>query len=73
MTTFEQKESACDNLIFDENGWKFSKLVENAVREGEIAHYKQSLLFPQFSKYLYRKLVKTRACLGKRQLAHKAL
>ena len=35
-----------DNLKFDENGRKFSKLVEKTVGKGEIARYEQLLLFP---------------------------
>ena len=38
---------ADNNFKFDENGWKFSKQVENSVGKGEIACYKQFLLFPQ--------------------------
>ena len=41
------KQSADDNFKFDENSRKFSKRVENTVGKGEIAHYKQFLLFPQ--------------------------
>ena len=41
------KQSAEDNFQFDENGRKFTKLVENTVSKGEIAHYEQFLLFPQ--------------------------
>ena len=41
------KEFADDNFRFDENGKKLSKQVENTVGKGEIAHYKQFLLFPQ--------------------------
>ena len=41
------KEFADDNFKFDENGRKLSKWVENTVGEGEIACYKQFLLFPQ--------------------------
>ena len=41
------KEFADNNFKFDENVRKFSKWVENAVRKGEIARYKQFLLFPQ--------------------------
>ena len=41
------KESADDNFKFNENGRKFSKLVENTVGKGEIARYEQFLLFPQ--------------------------
>ena len=44
---------------------KFFRWVENAVRKGKIACYKQFLLFPLFSKDLYCRHVKTRACLGK--------
>ena len=41
------KEFADDNFRFDENGSKLSKRVENIVGKGEIARYKQFLLFPQ--------------------------
>ena len=41
------KEFAHDNFKFEENGWKFSKRVENNVGKGEIASYEQFLLFPQ--------------------------
>ena len=41
------KEFADDNFKFDKNGGKLSKWVENTVEKGEIAHYKQFLLFPQ--------------------------
>ena len=34
-------------LNFDENGKKFFKWVENTAGKGEIARYKQFLLFPQ--------------------------
>ena len=34
-------------MKFDENGSKLSKWVENIVGKGEIACYKQFLLFPQ--------------------------
>ena len=36
-----------DNFKFDENSRKLSKRVENTVGKGEIARYKQYLLFPQ--------------------------
>ena len=50
----------------NDNGKKFSKRVENNVGKGEIARYEQFLLFTHFfSKNLYCKHVKTRACLGK--------
>ena len=41
------KEFADDNYEYDENGRQFSKQVENTVGRGEIACYKQFLLFPQ--------------------------
>ena len=44
---FQTERVADDNFKFDENGGKFSKLVENTVGKGEIARYKQFLLFPQ--------------------------
>ena len=56
------KELADDNFKFDENGRKFSKQLEITVGIGAI--YEQFLLFPVFSKDLYSRLVKTRACLG---------
>ena len=37
-----------DNFRFGENSRKLSKRVENTVGKGEIAHYEQFLLFPQF-------------------------
>ena len=41
------KEFADDNFNFDENSRKFFYGVENTVGKGEIARYKQFLLFPQ--------------------------
>ena len=41
------KKSADDKSKFDENSKKFSERVENTVVKGEIARYKQFLLFPQ--------------------------
>ena len=63
---FENKESADNNFQFDKNGKKLSIWVENTAGKCEIARYEQFLLFPQlFSKDLYCRHVKTRACLGK--------
>ena len=65
---------ADDNFKFDENGRKFSKQVENTLGKGEIARDEQFLLFPKcflrtfpkvFTKDLYCRHIKTRACLGK--------
>ena len=50
MTNFrlsQIEEFADDNFIFDKNGRKLSKWVENTVGKGEIARYEQFLLFPQ--------------------------
>ena len=47
MYTSKLKECADDNFKFDENGKIFSKRVKNIVGKGEIARYKQFLLFPQ--------------------------
>ena len=41
------KEFADDNFKFDKNGRKLYKWVENSVGKGEIACYKQFLLFLQ--------------------------
>ena len=41
------KEFADDNFKLDENGRKFSRRVEKSVGIGQIAGYKQFLLFPQ--------------------------
>ena len=40
-------EFADGNFKFDDNGRKFSRWVENTLGKGEIACYKQFLLFPQ--------------------------
>ena len=52
---------ADDNFEFVENGRKFSKRVENTVGKGEIARYKQFLLFPQC---VQKTLLQTRENLG---------
>ena len=41
------KELADDNFEIDENGRKSSEGAQNTVGKGEIARYKQFLLFPQ--------------------------
>ena len=55
------KEFADDNFKFGGNGRKFSKQVENTVGKGEIARYKQFLLFPQW----FQKTRKTQGLFGK--------
>ena len=44
---FKLTEFADDNFKFDDNGRKFLKQVENTMGKGEIARYKQFVLFPQ--------------------------
>ena len=39
------REFADENFKYDENGRKFSKLVENTGGKGEIARYEQFILF----------------------------
>ena len=47
------KKFANDNFIFDENGRKLLKRVENSVGIGETARYEQFLLFLQCFKKTY--------------------
>ena len=47
------KDFANDNFKFDENSRKLFKPVENTVGKGEIARYKQFLLFAQCSLKAY--------------------
>ena len=58
------KEFVDENFKFDENGRKLSKWVENTVGKGEIARYKQVLLFPVFSKGWFPRDVKRCHCVG---------
>ena len=60
------KDFANDHFKFDENTGKLSERVENTVGKGEIAHLRAISPFPTvFSKSLYGRHLKTRACLGK--------
>ena len=60
-----KREEFADNFKFDENARKFSKQLENTVGKEEIARYEQFFLFPTvFSKDMYCRHIKTRACLG---------
>ena len=47
LDSSELKEFVDNNFKFDENGRNFSRRVENTVGKGEIACYKQFLLFLQ--------------------------
>ena len=47
LDRFKLKQFADDNFEFDVNSKNFSRLVENIVGKGEIAHYEQFILFPQ--------------------------
>ena len=54
------EEIAENDFVLDKNGGKFSKRLESIVGKGEISP------FPTvFSKDLYCRHVKTKACLGK--------
>ena len=44
---FQTERVSDDNFKFNENGRKLSRLVADAEGKGEIACYKQFLLFPQ--------------------------
>ena len=60
------KEFADDNFRFGENGKKFFNWVENAVGKRRNCSLRAISPFPTvFSKGLYCRHVKTRACLGK--------
>ena len=59
------KQCADDNSKFDENGGKFSKKVEKLWKKEKLP-VTSNFSFPTvFSKDLYGRHVKTRACLGK--------
>ena len=63
---FQTESIAEDNLKLVENSRKLCKQEESTVGKGEIARYKQFLLFPTvLSKDLYCRHIKTRARLGK--------
>ena len=60
------KEFADDNFKFDENKRTFSKLVENSGEERRNYSSQAISPFPAvFSKDLYCRHIKTKACLGK--------
>ena len=59
------KKVADDDFKFDENSRKFSKWVENTVGKGEIAHYKQFLLFQSVFKRLILQTRKNQGLFGK--------
>ena len=61
------KEFTDDNFKFDENGRKYSKWVENTGKRGNSSTQAISPFPTLFSKELYGRHVKTRACLGKGQ------
>ena len=60
------KEFADDNFEFDENGGTFFKRIENTVGKRIKCLFRTISPFPTvFSKDLYCRHIKTRACLGK--------
>ena len=46
VDSFKLEECTDNNSKLDENGIKFSEQIENTLGKGEIACYKQFLLFP---------------------------
>ena len=57
------KEVAGENFKLDENGGNFCKRMENTVGKGEIASYKQFLLFPKsYSQTLLNAEAETMEC-----------
>ena len=57
---FQTQDIAGGDFKFDENGSKFFKQVENTVGKREISPFATV-----FSKGIYCRHIKTRACLGK--------
>ena len=60
LDSFKLKEFADDRFKFDKNGRMFSERVKNTLGNEEIAPF-----LTVFSKDLYYRRVKTRACSGK--------
>ena len=58
------KEPVDDNFKSDENGRMFYERVENTVGNGEIARYKQFLLFQQCFKRLVLQTRKNQGLFG---------
>ena len=58
------KEPVDDNFKSDENGRMFYERVENTVGKGEIARYKQFLLFQQCFKRLVLQTRKNQGLFG---------
>ena len=66
LRLFQTERVADDNFKFDENRGKVSERIKNTVGKEEIARLRAISFFPTvFSKDLYCRHVKTRACLGK--------
>ena len=63
--SFKLKVFADINFKFDENGKKFSKGIENTVGKGEIACYRQFLLFPHCFLRLILQAHKNQGLFGK--------
>ena len=64
LDTFKLKEFADDNFRFDEIGKHLSNWVENCGKRRNCSLRAISSLPTVFSKDLYCRHVKTRACLG---------
>ena len=59
------KEFADDNFEFDENSRSFFRKLENTVEKGDIARYKQFLLFHSVCKRLVLQTHKNQGLFGK--------
>ena len=65
LDSSKHKKFADDNFKFDESARMFSKQVENTVGKGELARYKQFLLFPHFFERLVLQTRKNQGLFGK--------
>ena len=61
----KHKKFTDDNFKFDENGIKFSKMVEKTLGKGELLIMGNFSFFPVFSKGLKCRHLKTITCFGK--------
>ena len=65
LNSSKLRQSADDNFEFDEKSRKFSKRVENTGKRRNCSLRAISPFSAVFSKDMYCRHVKTRACLGK--------
>ena len=58
------KEVADNNFSLQENSGRFSKSIENVMGNGENAHYKQFLHFPQYLQKTCTEDTLKQVCFG---------